>query len=218
MKPPTFLISMTAPLDVIFETIVQLIFCVHVSVNRTDQCLSMCCKVMERNKHGLFAIMFEWTLVVLCYSARPCYDILTCCAPVKWTLSQIYEASSVALVSPLICALLFEQISLHACPQNTVPLKAWILPCTMRDKKREGHLDPMIDLDYAQPMWPSVARLLDDSSKVLQFCTSRPIHLNWIVELLAKPGLKTYLIADSVEVCCSPKPTCLMNVWGCFQT
>ena len=30
-------------------------------------------------------------------------------APVKWTLSQIYEASSVALVSPLICAVLFEQ-------------------------------------------------------------------------------------------------------------
>ena len=59
MKPRTFLISITAPLDVIFETIVQLIFCVHVSVSRTDQCLSMCCKVMERNKHGLFAIMFE---------------------------------------------------------------------------------------------------------------------------------------------------------------
>ena len=62
----------------------------------------------------------------------------------------------------------------------------------MRDKKREGLFDPMIDLDYAQPMWPSVARLLDDSSKVLQFCTSKPIHLNWIVELLAKPSLKTY--------------------------
>ena len=28
-------------------------------LSRTDQCLSMCCKVMERHKHGLFAIMFE---------------------------------------------------------------------------------------------------------------------------------------------------------------
>ena len=28
-------------------------------LSRTDQCLLMCCKVMERNKHGLFAIMFE---------------------------------------------------------------------------------------------------------------------------------------------------------------
>ena len=59
MKPLTFLISMTAPLDVIFETIVQLILFVHVSVSRTDQCLSMCCKEMERNKHGLLAVMCE---------------------------------------------------------------------------------------------------------------------------------------------------------------
>ena len=30
----------------------------------------------------------------------------------------------------------------------------------------------MIELNYAQPMWPRVAYLLDESSKIFQFCTS----------------------------------------------
>ena len=170
-------------------------------------------------KQARLVCNYVWYGRLLCCVIQPdpVMTLYLVVAPVKWTLSQIYEASSVALVSPLICAVLSKQMSLHACPQNTVPLKAGMLTCAMRDRKREGRFDPMIDLDYAQPMWPSVARLLDDSSKVLQFCTSRPIHLNWIVELLAKPSLRTYLIADSVEVCCSPRPTCLTNVWGCFR-
>ena len=43
----------------------------------------------------------------------------------KWTLSLLWEAFPIAPVSPLICAVLFDQMSLHACPNNTEPLTTW---------------------------------------------------------------------------------------------
>ena len=153
------------------------------------QCVA---RLWKETSTACLQLCLIWTLVVLCYSARPCYDIVPCCCASEMNIvSNIWSLFSCACLTFNMC-------------------------CTFW-AEREGLFDPMIDLDYAQPMWPSVARLLDDSFKVLQFCTSRPIHLNWIVELLAKPSLRTYLIADSVEVCCSPRPTCLMNVWGCFR-
>ena len=51
-----------------------------------------------------------------------------------------------------------------------------------REKDDDGLFVPMIELNYAQPMWPSVAHLLDDSSKVLQFCTSS--RVTWTLSFI----------------------------------
>ena len=51
-----------------------------------------------------------------------------------------------------------------------------------REKDDNSLFEPMIDLNYAQPMWPSVAYLLDESSKVFQFCTSS--RVTWTLSVL----------------------------------
>ena len=103
---------MIALLDVVFETIMQLIHFVHVSVNCTNQCLSQ----GSWTNQAWLACSDIWIGDMECKFCRPTNEIETCryagelnFLSVMWSLSNCARLTFNVQYT-------FDQMSLHVCP------------------------------------------------------------------------------------------------------
>ena len=146
----------------------------------------------------------------------------------KWTLSQIYEASSVALVSPLTCALLCEQsvkafltlwliwIVLNRCGQ------VLLVSLTTLPKSYDSVPAGLLIWIELLSCWPSLVTRLTCLLKELKLLTKpsrRPTHLTRV--RCCWPGLTPNPIHRALKMCADPSiqasPFQKVNVAWCAK-
>ena len=170
-------------------------------------------RLWKETSTACLQLCLKWTLAVLCYSARTCNDIVTCCHAGEMNkFSVIWSLFSCAYLTFIMRCTLYQIWALnnlnvnicHVRKMTTACLTLWLIwimlnlcgQVLLTTLLRSSNSVPAVKLHglflfyWVYLVWPLYTFEPIEG----------PIHLNWIVELSARPSPWAYLSTERIEV------------------